>query len=100
MNSESVKVSDIYFAGAIAAERALPKDSKAIIERLDAIQTKWIKDGCLFPEPIELADARANLDADPLAHAAMEIRRLGNQVYFEAQLESRDFTAAAVAKGR
>lgn len=98
MNANLVKTSDIYFAGAIAAEGALPEESRAIIEKLDSIQRKWINDGYAFPTPIDLAKARADLNADPLALAAMEIRRLGNQASQEER-DAQDSTAVQVTEG-
>lgn len=75
-----MKVSDIYFAGCLAAEKALPPESLALIERYDALQRAW-RASPSFPKehPQELLDAGKAIDADPLANAAMELRRMGNR---------------------
>lgn len=74
------KPSDILFAATIAAEKALPPESLKLITDHDEMQRAWMKSDA-YPKsiPAELIAAGNAIDADPLAHIAMELRRQGNR---------------------
>lgn len=76
-------VSSVYFAAAIAAERELPPASRAVLDTYDHENRAWMRAGCPSPHPVALVAAGEALRADPLASAAIAIRRLGNAAYAE-----------------
>jgi hypothetical protein len=75
-----MKPSSIYFVAAVAAEKALPAESRRILEEHDALNHAWANAGAPIPVPAELTDAAKAVDACPFATAALVIRRLGNEV--------------------
>ena len=73
--------SDIYFVAANAAEQALPVESRALIAAYDLQNRAYADARCPWPPPAEYTKAQEAVDADPLANAAMELRRLGNRTW-------------------
>jgi hypothetical protein len=89
------KVSGIYFAGSIAAENALPEASRKLITDRDALERRLKQeDPANWYRHPELHAAGAAIAADPLAKAAMEIRKLGNLAFLE-ELKAAQTPAAA-----
>jgi len=74
-----VKKSAIYLAAWIAAEKALPEESKNLIEAYDELFEKWRKEGWPSPIPAELKAASNAIETDPLAQIPFEFRRKCNQ---------------------
>ena len=79
MNTTTKTASSIYFTASLAAEDALPPESLALIKRRDELGRLWAAKNWTAPVPPELDAANKAVDADPLASAAMHIRRLGNE---------------------
>lgn len=77
--SQTVKVSDIYLAAWIAAEKALPEESKQLIEAHDTLFAKWRESGWPKPIPPELVAASDAIEADPMAKIPFEFRQRCNQ---------------------
>jgi len=75
--------STVYFAAAIAAEKALPEHSRALIQRHDQLHREWRNNGWPSPIPDALAAAGDAVRADTLANFAMELRRRGNDASLE-----------------
>lgn len=75
----TVKVSAIYLAAWLAAEKALPEESKKLIEAHDALFAKWREAGWPSPIPPEVKAASDAIDADPLAKIPFEFRQRCNQ---------------------
>lgn len=83
-----MKPSEIYFAAASAALNALPPESRALIERRDALERAWGAAGYKGDVPAELIAAGAAIKADPLAAAAITIRVLGNDAFMAERANS------------
>lgn len=82
MKTEIKNPSEIWFIACIAAENALPVESRALIEKADALSREWRAAGIEKPVPEALSAARAAANSDALASVAMHIRRLGNEAAF------------------
>jgi hypothetical protein len=89
-----MKVSELIFVAAIAAQKILPADSLALITRRDALAEEWCLAGCPTPLPTELTAASDAVRNDPLANAAMQLRVMGN----EASRRERDELQARCEK--
>lgn len=77
--SPTVKRSEVYLAAWIAAEKALPEESKQLIEAHDTLFAKWREAGWPKPIPPELTAASDAIEADPLASIPFALRQQCNQ---------------------
>lgn len=73
-----VRRSRIYLAAWMAAEKALPPESLRLIEEHDALHAAYRKAGWPSPTPQPLRDAAKQIEADPLASIAFDLRRKCN----------------------
>lgn len=87
----AVKRSDIFLAAWVAAEKALPQESRHLIEVHDALHAAWRNTGW-GPVPPELTAAAKAVEADPLASIAFDLRHRTND---EAHAEWRVANPAA-----
>lgn len=88
----TITLSDIWFAASIAAEKALPEESLALIKRRDHLQKEWSASGYAGITPEALVAAREAIDKDPLASAAMEMRIIGNKAWHEERKNTEETT--------
>ena len=73
-----MKPSTLWFRAEIAAEAALPAESRLLLARHDELSRAWSRAGCPLPVPEALKEASRAVSADPLAAIALEIRQKGN----------------------
>ena len=91
--------SRIYLAAWMAAEDALPAESKALLERHDVLHRAWVNSwksgsGPLPPMPDELKETRERIEGDPLARIPWELRRQSNMARTE-ELDAERATEVA-----
>ncbi|MDD5350915.1 MAG: hypothetical protein PHQ12_11955 [Chthoniobacteraceae bacterium] len=92
---EEFNPSSVYFAAAIAAENALPEQSRALINKRDELHRLWGKAGWPVPVPPDLLAAGQAVEADPLANFAMELRRRGNEAFIAETSTPKEAEVAA-----
>lgn len=81
--SPIVKVSDIYLAAWIAAEKVLPEQTKQLLEAHDVLFAKWREAGFPSPVPPDLDAVGKAIEADPLAKIPFALRTQCNQASHE-----------------
>lgn len=75
----SVTPADILIAATVAAENALPKHNRALIDKHDAEYAIWRGRGFPLPAHEELLRAIERIAEDPLATIAFDLRRKANR---------------------
>ena len=88
----TITLSDIWFTASIAAEKALPEESLALIKRRDALQKEWSAAGYSSHTHEALVAAREAIEKDPLAWAAMEMRIMGNKAWHKERKATEETT--------
>lgn len=86
--------SKIYLAAWIAAEDALPESSRKLIEHHDVLHKAWREASFSGPVPVALAQASMDIDADPCAKIAFDLRKATNEAAHEEWRAAEEKEAA------